>query len=275
MKMDTEDLKHQLENEFYSYEHIFTYRIYNAWGRTFYLDFCILSDKQKPDKKVIRFQKRLFGITKNMTKSGETKPRWVVFDTFNLNPEQDFPRFYDIMQKFKEGKLDEVNYIVQSIDLNTETKQMAKLSQSLRKYSSKERRNRRERQELHKSQEEVVRLSSKLNMLNEQNRKLRLQSFKANIGQYRKVLIGIRRNLDKEADNESYFQEELSVNKWIFGPWYEDVLPKRKADTRNEPDFVLKRFDGFADIVEIEAPSKLLFRTPDKSNKSQPRAELV
>lgn len=50
---------------------------------------------------------------------------------------------------------------------------------------------------------------------------------------------------------------------------------KRKADTENQPDFILKRYDGFADIVEIEAPSKQLFTKPNKSKKSQPRSELI
>ena len=47
------------------------------------------------------------------------------------------------------------------------------------------------------------------------------------------------------------------------------------ADTSNQPDFVLKRFDGFADIVEIETLGKSLFGIPDKSDKTQPRAELT
>lgn len=47
------------------------------------------------------------------------------------------------------------------------------------------------------------------------------------------------------------------------------------ADIENEPDFILKRYDGFADVVEIEAPGKELFTKPNKSKKSQPKAELI
>lgn len=274
-QVDIEQLKAQFESDSYKYEHIFPYRVYRAWGKEHQFDFCIISHKSSPDKKVIRLQKRFFGVTKAMAQRGETQPRWAIYDSFNLNPALDFPSFYAIIGKFKSGQLSELRGVIQSIDFDGPTSRIVGLTKKLKNYSSKHAKSRRDVDEHAKTQEEINTLLEKVNLLNEQNRRLRIQSYKANVSRYRKALKDARASLVTEASNEAFFQDLFTRNKWIFGPWYEDVLPKKKADTDNQPDFVLKRFDGFVDVVEIEAPSKYLFTIPDKSNKSQPRAELT
>ena len=263
------------ESNRYIYEYVFPYRIWKGFGKEYRYEICIVSSKNSPDIKLIRFRKRYFGISKKMKLSGETQPQWINQRSFNLNPKKDFPRFYDIINKYKQGKLEEVNEILQSIDFDDQTNQISKLTKSLKRYSEKTSPTKQENKELIHLQKEIDQLITKINNLNNQNRQLRLQNFKTNTTSYKKVLSRIKSNLEKESNNEAYFQEEFSHNKWIFGPWYEDVLPKRKADAVNEPDFVLKRFDGFVDIVEIESPSRPLFRIPNKSDKTQPRAELI
>jgi hypothetical protein len=210
-----------------------------------------------------------------MKEQRQNTPKWIVYDSFNLNSKKDFPSFFKILQKFREGKLDEVKEVLESIDFNTQVKQISSLNKELKSITKKPRKSKADKEELNKKQERIKELNSRIKELNEENRKLKLQSFKSNIDSYRKVLKTIRNDLTTFEKDEPHFQTLLTENKWIFGPWYEDVLPKRKADTANEPDFVLKRFDGFADIVEIEAPGKELFTKPDRSKKSQPRSELI
>lgn len=271
----TSKLKKVLESDYYVYDYLYTYRTYLAWGKTYYLDFCILADKTNPHKKTIRFQKRFFGVTKKMRSQGETRSRWVIFNYFNLNPTKDFPSFYKILQKFREGKLDEVAEVIESIDFNSQVKQIAVLSKDLKSFLKKKRKTKKHKTEINLKQEKIDKLSNEIKKVNEENRKLKLQKFKTNIKEYRLVIKEIKTNLDKRSNNEHYFQQIFSNHKWIFGPWFDDVIPKRKADAQNEPDFVLKRYDGFCDVVEIEAPGKKLFTKPDKSKKSQPRAELI
>lgn len=273
--MTPEKSSNTTEYNHYNYEYVYPYRIYKGWGKEHRHEICIVSLKKDPNNKIIRFRKRYFGISQKMKIAGETEPRWINRQGFNLNTQKDFPRFFDIIQKFKEGRLRDVNELFQSINFDSQTKHITKLAKSLRVYSGKKRITKQDNIERTGMQEEITRLSEKVSDLNDQNRKLRLQNFKTNTSDYLKVIRNIKSELEKESDNESYFQKKFSENKWIFGPWYENVLPKKMADTSNQPDFVLKRFDGFADIVEIEAPGKPLFRTPNKSEKTQPRSELI
>ena len=271
-----EKLLKALGSQFYNYEFIHTYRTYTAYGKTHYYDFCVLSEKpqkgkaMEKGKKIIRFQKRFFGVTKQMKKDGVAKPRWVVYDTFNLNVKKDFPSFFKVISSFKEGKIAELKSVVDTIDFNKEVQQIAKLNRELRTISKTKKKTKSDIVELKKKQDKINSLAEEINKLNDENRKLKLQSFKSNVGEYRSILKTLWKALDTKKKDENYFQRELTNNKWIFGAWYEDVIPKRKADAENQPDFVLKRYDGFADVVEIEAPGKILFTKPNKSKKIRP-----
>lgn len=262
-------------SERYIYEYVYPYRIYKGWGREYQHEICIVSLKNKPEEKKIRFRKRYFGVSRKMKTAGETQPRWVYLPGFNLNPKKEFSRFFDIIQKIKEGKVQDIVDLIQSTDFNLQANNLDKLSKILKNYSVKKRRTKKDIIERTRMQQEIAQLSEKVNVLSDKNRRLKLQSFKNKTPDYRKILKRIKSDLERESHNEPYFQAKFTENKWIFGPWYEDVLPKRKPDVSNEPDFVLKRFDGFLDIVEIEAPGKPIFTNPDKSGKMRPRAELT
>ena len=103
------DNREASESERYTYEYVFPYRIWKGFGREYRYEICIVSLKRSPEIKLIRFRKRYFGISKKMQLSGETEPQWINQRSFNLNPKKDFPRFYDIINKYKRGKLEEVN----------------------------------------------------------------------------------------------------------------------------------------------------------------------
>lgn len=274
MTTDPKKLRKEFENEFYKYDYIQTYRSYVSFGKEYRYDFCILTEK-KTGKKIIRLQKRWWGITKKMIADGKKRSKWVIIGTYNLNSQKDFPPLYKILEKFKAGKVEEIKDVISKIDFNTQIKQITALNSELRKVARKPRKSKADRELLKRKQDKIKELNEKLLEVNEENRVLRIQNFKINLDSYKKILKQLTTALTTKAKQESYFQKELTKNKWIFGPWFEDVIPKRKADPENQPDFILKRFDGFADVVEIETPGKELFTKPNRSNKSQPRAELI
>jgi TolA-binding protein len=198
-----------------------------------------------------------------------------VTGTYNLNAKKDFPALFTILSKFKEGKIDEVRGVIEGVDFDAQLSHIASLNKDLKRVTRNGIPSKEQKVEIMQKQQQIDELSGKLLVLNEENRQLRLQSLRTNLESYRKAIRQIQKDLDAKANDEAHFQRSLTESKWIFGPWYEDVHPKRKADTENQPDFVLKRYDGFADVVEIEAPGKELFTKPDKSGKSQPREHLI
>jgi hypothetical protein len=274
MTTENKQLRKLLESEYYTYDYLYTYRSFTSFGRPTCYDFCILTDKNS-DKKVIRLQKRFWGISKKMKVAGIVKPKWIITHAFNLNSQKDFPSFYKIIEKFKQGKLNDVKNVVDSIDFNSQIQQLSTLNKDLKTFSKRRIRSKKDKEELKKKQSKINQLNTKLLELNEENRQLKLQNFKINLDSYRKIIKQLKLELTTKKNNEKHFQKVLTIHKWIFGPWFEDVIPKRMADVENEPDFILKRYDGFADVVEIESPGKDLFTKPNKSNKSQPRAELI
>lgn len=54
---------------------------------------------------------------------------------------------------------------------------------------------------------------------------------------------------------EEVWQRFFSQNPWILGSEYVEVLEERVLDTENITDYILKSYDGFADIVELKLPS--------------------
>jgi hypothetical protein len=262
------------ESDYYTYDFIHTYRSFTNFGKPTKYDFCILTDKSN-DKKIIRFQKRWYGVTKKMKAEGIIKPRWIITNSFNLNSRKDLPAFFKILENFRRGKLDEVKQVIENIDFDSQLRQITSLNRDLKKFAKAKAKTGAEKDELEQKQSQINELNIKLKELNDENRQLKIQSFKSNLTKYRKIIKQLKLELSTKAKNESHFQKQLSVHKWIFGPWFEDVISKRKADLENQPDFILKRYDGFADIVEIEAPSKQLFTKPNKSKKTQPRSELI
>jgi hypothetical protein len=59
--------------------------------------------------------------------------------------------------------------------------------------------------------------------------------------------IGVRKN-------EEVWQRFFKDNTWILGAEYIEILDERVLDTENITDYIMKSYDGFADIVELKLP---------------------
>ena len=271
------DLKQQLEGQYYKYEQIFTYRQFKGWGKEYHYDFCLLRDKSN-NKLVVRLQKRFWGITKKMKDKGETSPKWVVYDTFNINLQKDYSKFLSLMDILKQGKREipeEFSKFLDNKNVDSLISIVDDMTQKIVFLESKKRKTMVDKEKLEKEKEKVSKATTKLSKLREENQKLKLDDIKSNIKKLTQTISRLKSELNTKANDENHFQQELSQNNWIFGSWYDEVIPKKQADIKNQPDFILKRADGFCDIVEIEAPKKKLFTKPNKSGKSQPRSDLI
>ena len=201
-------LRKSFESEYYKYDFIYTYRTFNSFGKLTKYDFCILTDKSN-DKKVIRFQKRWFGVTKKMKAEGKTKPKWVITNSFNLNSQKDFPAFFNILETFKNGKIDEIKQVIESIDFNAQLKQITSLNKDLKTITKRRRKTKAEKEELEKKQTKNDELSTQLRELNDENRQLKIQSFKSNLDSYHKIIKELKQELTTKSKNENHFQKTI------------------------------------------------------------------
>lgn len=73
-----------------------------------------------------------------------------------------------------------------------------------------------------------------------------------------------------ESDLQRFFEKK--ENWWMFGPEYVEAIPQVQSNG-NKPDFLLKRYDDFHDLVELEKPYPTLFVKRGKD--LDPRNELT
>jgi hypothetical protein len=66
-------------------------------------------------------------------------------------------------------------------------------------------------------------------------------------------------NLLKQKRKEKEYQRFLKDNFWMFGPDYVRVRKEEKAGMKGRTDYVLQRFDGYHDIIELKRPDHKLF----------------
>lgn len=258
------ELKKELSSEFYECLEIFTYRTYRLYGKDYYCDICICKDKEK--KRIfVRLQKRWFGITKQMIKDGRKKPRWIVIQGFNFPQKYEFERVRKIFDQISDGKVEAIDQIEGMGVADSAISEVVKLKQKVKKLAKSKK--------TKDTDSENKTLREKVKTLSSEYAQLRKNALKSQVSHFRQVIKNISDNLDSKGEN--FFQKEFKENDWIFGPSYEEVISKRKADPENQPDFVLKRYDGFSDVVEIEPPDIQLFTKPDKSGKSQATSKLI
>ena len=75
---------------------------------------------------------------------------------------------------------------------------------------------------------------------------------------------------------ESYWQDWFSVNKWLLGSDFAQIIDERRIDTENIADYIMKAFDGFVDLVEIKKPNGMPFWSATKDHDNYvPSTELV
>lgn len=261
MKDIYKNLEKQLSTDIYEYLKIFTYRSYRLFGKNYFCDICLVKNLNKK-KDFIRLQKRWFGLSKKMKAAGKTKPRWITIQSYNFPQKFEFERARKIFNQINKGAVSGINIAGADLAMG-EIKKLQLRVKKLRKIKTKSK----------KHKEEITNLKEEISFLDTENKALKKDLLKSQVPEFRKLIKKASADLNKQ--DENYFQKLLEKNTWIFGPSYEEVIPKKKADPENQPDFVLKRYDGFSDIVEIERPTQLLFTKPDKSGKSHPSALLT
>lgn len=111
------------------------------------------------------------------------------------------------------------------------------------------------RTELEKKEQEQEKLVEERLKKREEELKSRVDELGEKIGEYSEML-------DEEL-NEQEYQEFLEDNYWFFGPEYFDVERENPAGYDGRIDFLLKRTDGFHDIVETKKPEHDLFTGDD------------
>lgn len=268
MKTSPEALKgitKQLSSDIYKYLKVFSYRSYRLYGKEYFCDVCIVQDINK-DRVFIRLIKRWFGVTKKMKTSHIKVPRWIIVNSYNFPQKFEFEKARRIFEKISSGEIHSKDNISIGTGVSLAIEELGKLKNKIEKLEHKNKKG-------ESTKRELLKLRGQVNFLDKENREMKKGLVKSNMPVYKKVLEDAAKEL--KAEGEGHFQKLFKNNHWVFGPNYEDVIPKKKADAENQPDFVLKRYDGFSDVVEIESPQKKLFRKPNKSGKTQPSAYLI
>jgi hypothetical protein len=65
--------------------------------------------------------------------------------------------------------------------------------------------------------------------------------------------------LDDDSSNETTMQRFIEQNLWLLGLHYAEMLPQQPL-LGGTMDFVLKRFDGFHDLLELKSPRDEIIR---------------
>lgn len=78
--------------------------------------------------------------------------------------------------------------------------------------------------------------------------------------------------VNDQKSKESDFQRFFERNYWMFGIDYIGIEPQKKISQNDIPDFLLKRYDGYFDILDLKLPIPTLFI--NQGNKLHPRSEL-
>jgi hypothetical protein len=68
--------------------------------------------------------------------------------------------------------------------------------------------------------------------------------------------------LDDETSTETTMQHFIEGNLWLLGLDYA-VMSPRRAGVSGTMDFILQRYDGFHDLLELKSPHDELIRAPD------------
>jgi len=73
------------------------------------------------------------------------------------------------------------------------------------------------------------------------------------------------------ASTETDLQRFIELNPWLLGLEYVGVRPRR-ALPRGQMDFILERYDGFHDLLELKSPQDQIILAPDAIDDVPPPA---
>lgn len=134
-------------------------------------------------------------------------------------------------------------------------------------------------QEISKRDEKIASITLALLNLRKQRQRVRILEFEKQIPIFKKHLAdfhnlienGVKISKKRGVQQETLFQEFLSLHHWMFGLEYISVISKPKSSTSRVPDLLLQRTDGFNDVVELENPTDPLFvnlsKRPEQSSQ--------
>jgi hypothetical protein len=77
--------------------------------------------------------------------------------------------------------------------------------------------------------------------------------------------------LDDPESTETVLQQFIESHPWLLGLEYVRARPRREVP-RGTADFILERFDGFHDLLELKSPQDDIVKAPDPADGAQPSA---
>jgi hypothetical protein len=83
------------------------------------------------------------------------------------------------------------------------------------------------------------------------------------LGDARRAVADYSALLDRPDSTETDLQAFLEINPWLLGLDYSRVLA-RQPILRGTADFILERFDGFHDLLELKSPQDPIIVAPDE-----------
>lgn len=83
------------------------------------------------------------------------------------------------------------------------------------------------------------------------------------LGDAREAAESYARLLEDQSTKETDLQRFLENHPWLLGLDYARVLPRQPV-LRGTVDFLLERFDGFYDLLELKSPNDTIVEAPEK-----------
>ncbi|MFX0198019.1 MAG: Shedu anti-phage system protein SduA domain-containing protein, partial [Candidatus Hodarchaeota archaeon] len=105
--------------------------------------------------------------------------------------------------------------------------------------------------QIRRLQQTVENLMNDLDFFREQHIRDKLPEFEKSLTEFKRLV--------RQEKKESVYQKFFEKNSWLLGLEYIKAKPQKKAGAKDIPDFLMERFDGFNDIIELKKPSDKLF----------------
>lgn len=92
-----------------------------------------------------------------------------------------------------------------------------------------------------------------------ESERIKIRGLKTKIPKLEKELKEFEKLVNNKKKLEEDYHVYLKDHPWLFGATYIEVKSKPNPTAKDKPDFLLKRYDGFHDVVEIESANDTLF----------------
>ena len=120
---------------------------------------------------------------------------------------------------------------------------------------------------LGKKEVELAKAVSELKHLKTKADNFQIKQLKSEIPKLEKELKQFEKLVNDKTKKEEDYHVFLKEHSWLFGSNYIEVKSKPEPNPKDHPDFLLKRYDGFHDVVEIESANDSLFAPKSKRLK--------